>query len=223
MFPLRDDRPTFTAPIVTVLLIIACTLVFIFELLLDEYSRNHFITMYGVVPARLHLETLVTSMFLHGGWSHIIGNMLFLWAFGKSLEDAMGHTKFLGFYLSCGVISAIVHVAFNFYSRMPTVGASGAIAGLMGAYLLTFPRANIRTLVFVLVFVTTADLPAWLLLVYWFLIQLSSGYGSIAHTQVTDTGIAWFAHIGGFLAGMLLVKLMGTRPRYFPRRDIYWN
>ncbi len=180
-------------------------------------------TMYGVVPARLHLQTLLTSMFLHGGWSHIIGNMLFLWAFGKSLEDAMGHTKFLGFYLSCGVLSALVHIAVNFYSRVPTVGASGAIAGVMGAYLLTFPKANIKTLVFVLFFVTTADLPAPLILIYWFLIQLSSGYGAIAHTQVTDAGVAWFAHIGGFLAGMVLVKVMGTRDRYYRRRDIYWN
>lgn len=223
MFPLRDDRPTYTAPIVTTLLIIACALVFIFELLLDDYSRNHFMTMYGVVPARLHPETLLTSMFLHGGWSHIIGNMLFLWAFGKSLEDAMGHTKFLGFYVSCGVISALVHIAVNFYSRVPTVGASGAIAGVMGAYLLTFPKANIRTLVFVLFFVTTADLPAPLILIYWFLIQLSSGYGAIAHTHVTDAGVAWFAHIGGFVAGMVLVKVMGTRDRYYRRRDIYWN
>lgn len=223
MFPLRDDRPTYTAPIVTTLLIIACSLVFIFELLLDDYSRNHFISGYGVVPARLHLHTLLTFMFMHGGWSHIIGNMLFLWAFGRSLEDAMGHSKFLGFYVACGVISALIHIAFNFYSRVPTVGASGAIAGVMGAYLLKFPRANIRTLVFVLVFVTTADIPAAFILVYWFLIQLSSGYGSIAHTQVTDAGVAWFAHIGGFLAGMLLVKLMGTRTRHYQRRDIYWN
>lgn len=223
MFPLRDDRPTYTAPIVTTLLIIACALVFIFELLLDDYSRNHFMTLYGVVPAHLRLQSLLTSMFLHGGWSHIIGNMLFLWAFGKSLEDAMGHSKFLGFYLSCGVLSALVHIAINFYSRVPTVGASGAIAGVMGAYLLKFPRANIRTVIFVLVFFTTADLPAAFILVYWFLIQLSSGYGSIAQTSVSDGGVAWFAHIGGFVAGMVLVKILGTRDRHYRRRDIYWN
>src|SRR5712671_8157857 len=102
MFPLRDDRPTYTAPIVTTLIIVACALVFLFELTLDEYSRNYFISLYGLVPIRLRLVTLVSSMFLHGGWSHIIGNMLFLWAFGKSLEDAMGHTKFLAFYLISG-------------------------------------------------------------------------------------------------------------------------
>ncbi len=222
MFPLRDDRPTYTAPIVTTLLIVACALVFFYELLLDDYSRNYFMTLYGVVPAHLRLESLFTYMFLHGGWSHIIGNMLFLWAFGKSLEDAMGHSKFLGFYLSCGVISALVHFVFNYYSRVPTVGASGAIAGVMGAYLLKFPRSNIRTLVFVFFFVTTVDIPAMFILLYWFVTQLFSGYGSIAHTSVSDAGVAWFAHIGGFIAGMVLVQVMGTRQRYFPRRDIYW-
>jgi membrane associated rhomboid family serine protease len=223
LFPLRDDRPTYTAPIVTTLLILACALVFIFELLLDDYSLNHFIAMYGIVPARLRLPTLFTSMFLHSGWSHIIGNMLFLWAFGKSLEDAMGHSKFLGFYLSCGVISALIHVLFNFYSRVPTIGASGAIAGVMGAYLLKFPRANIRTLVFIIIFVTTVDIPAALLLIYWFILQLSSGFGAIANTQVTNAGVAWFAHIGGFLAGMGLIQFFNTRTRYYRRRDIYWN
>jgi membrane associated rhomboid family serine protease len=222
MFPLRDDRPTHTAPIVTVLLMTACVLVFFYELMLDDYSRNYFINMYGVVPSHLRITSLLTYMFLHGGWSHIIGNMLFLWAFGKSLEDAMGHSKFLGFYLSCGVVSALVHVFFNYFSRVPTVGASGAIAGVMGAYLLQFPRANIRTLVFVFIFFTTVDIPAAFILVYWFITQIFSSYGSIAYTQVSDAGVAWFAHIGGFIAGMILIKTIGTRQRYFPRRDISW-
>lgn len=223
MFPLRDDRPVYTPPIVTTLIIIACTLVFFHELLLDDYSRNYFITLYGIVPARLHLESLATSMFLHGGWSHIIGNMLFLWAFGKSLEDAMGHGKFLSFYLICGVVSGIVHCIFNYYSRVPTVGASGAIAGVMGAYLIKFPRSNIHTVIFVFIFFTTVDIPAVFILLYWFITQLFSGYGSIAHTMVSDSGVAWFAHIGGFIAGMILVNIMGTRQRYFrPRRDLYW-
>jgi membrane associated rhomboid family serine protease len=223
MFPLRDDRPTYTAPIVTTLLIIACAFVFLFEQTLDEYSLNYFITLYGVVPAHLRLETLVTSMFLHGGWLHIIGNMLFLWAFGKSLEDAMGHTKFLGFYLICGVIAGIVQVAFNSNSRIPTVGASGAIAGVMGAYLIKFPRARIHTLIFIFVFFTTVDIPAAFILIYWFVFQLFSGYGSIAQTQVTEPGVAVFAHIGGFVTGMILVKVIGTQNRYYPRRrDLYW-
>jgi membrane associated rhomboid family serine protease len=222
MFPLRDDRPTYSAPIVTTLLIVACALVFFFELSLDEYSRNYFITQYGVVPAHLRPATLLTSMFLHGGWSHILGNMLFLYAFGKSLEDAMGHTKFLAFYMVCGIAAGIAHVALNYYSTLPTVGASGAIAGVMGGYLIKFPRARIHTLIFVLFFFTMADIPAAFILVYWFVMQLFSGYGSIAHTNVTDSGVAWFAHVGGFLTGMILVNLMGTRARYFPRRDIYW-
>src|ERR1700742_1330794 len=130
MFPLRDDRPTYSPPIVTTLLIVACALVFFFELSLDEYSRDYLISLYGLVPAHLRPFTLITSMFLHGGWSHIIGNMLFLWAFGRSLEDAMGHTKFLTFYLICGVAAGLVQLFFNLFSTLPTLGASGAIAGV---------------------------------------------------------------------------------------------
>jgi membrane associated rhomboid family serine protease len=223
MFPLRDDRPTFSPPIVTTLIIVACTMVFLFEISLDEYSRDFIINRYGLVPAHFRPAALVTSMFLHGGWGHIFGNMLFLWAFGRSLEDAMGHTKFLGFYFAVGMIAGIVHVAFNPDSRAPTVGASGAIAGVMGAYLIKFPRAEIKTAVFLIFFITTVDIPAVGILLYWFVTQLFAGYGSIAHTHVTDTGVAWFAHIGGFIAGMILVSVLGTRQRYFPRRrDIYW-
>jgi membrane associated rhomboid family serine protease len=222
MFPLRDDRPTYTAPVVTTLLIVACALVFFFELSLDEYSRDYFITSYGVVPAHLRPVTLLTSLFIHGGWSHIIGNMLFLWAFGKSLEDALGHTKFLVFYLVAGVAAGITHVLFNLNTTLPTVGASGAIAGVMGAYLVKFPRAKIHTLIFLIFFVTMADIPAAFILLYWFVTQLFSEYGSIMQTQVTSGGVAYAAHIGGFVTGMILVQFMGARTRYFPRRDIYW-
>lgn len=222
MFPLRDDRPTYTAPIVTTLLIIACALVFFFELSLDDYSRDYFITRYGLVPAHLRPVTLLTSLFIHGGWSHIIGNMLFLWAFGKSLEDALGHTKFLIFYLACGIAAGITHAYFNSYTTLPTVGASGAIAGVMGAYLIKFPRARIHTLVFLFFFVTMADIPAALILLYWFVTQLFSEYGSITQTHVVNGGVAYAAHIGGFVTGMILVQFMGVRTRYFPRRDIYW-
>jgi membrane associated rhomboid family serine protease len=222
MFPLRDDRPTYSAPVVTVLLIVACALVFFFELSLDGYSRDYFINLYGIVPAHFRPITLLTSMFLHGGWMHIIGNMLFLWAFGKSLEDAMGHTKFLAFYLICGVAAGIAHDAFNLYTTVPTVGASGAIAGVMGAYLIKFPRARIHTLFVLVVFFTVADVPAFLILIYWFFTQLLSEYGSIATTQVGNGGVAYAAHIGGFVTGMILVQFMGVRSRYVPRRDIYW-
>lgn len=222
MFPLRDDRPTYTAPVVTTLLIVACALVFFFELSLDDYSRDYFINMYGVVPAHLRPVTLLTSLFIHGGWSHIIGNMLFLWAFGKSLEDAMGHTKFLAFYLIGGIAAGITHVVFNLFTTLPTVGASGAIACVMGAYLIKFPRAKIHTLVFLFFFVTMADIPAAFILLYWFVAQLFSEYGSITQTQVMNGGVAYAAHIGGFITGMILVQFMGVRTRYFPRRDIYW-
>lgn len=222
MFPLRDDRPTYTPPIVTTLLIVACAMVFLHEITLDDFSRNYFVEKYSIVPAHFRPVTLVTSLFMHAGWMHIIGNMLFLWAFGKSLEDAMGHGKFLSFYLMCGVAAGIVHIVFNFYSRTPTVGASGAIAGVMGAYLLKFPRAWIRTLVFIVVFVTTVDIPAWFFVIFWFVSQLFNGYGSITQTQVVDSGTAWFAHIGGFLAGMALVSMMGTRNRYVRRHDLGW-
>lgn len=222
MFPLHDDRPNYTTPIVTTLLIVACVMVFLHEITLDDFSRNYFVDKYSIIPAHLVPATLVTSLFLHAGWMHIIGNMVFLWAFGKSLEDAMGHMKFLGFYLLCGIGAGIVHVLFNFYSRVPTLGASGAIAGVMGAYLIKFPRAYIHTLVFIVIFVTTTDVPAWFFVVFWFITQLFNGYGSIAQTHVADAGTAYFAHIGGFLAGMLLVNMMGTRNRYFPRQESRW-
>jgi membrane associated rhomboid family serine protease len=222
MFPLRDDRPTYTPPIVTTLLIAACALVFLFEISLDDYTRDYFISRYALVPAHFRPSTLLTSMFLHGGWMHIIGNMLFLWAFGRSLEDAMGHSKFLMFYLVCGIAAGITHTFLNSSSTLPTVGASGAIAGVMGAYLIKFPRARIHTLIFLIIFVTTTDIPAAFILIYWFVTQLFAEYGAIATTQVASGGVAYAAHIGGFIMGMILVQFMGVRTRYFPRRDIYW-
>lgn len=221
--PLHDNRPTYTQPVVTIMLIVACALVFLHETFsLDDFSLNYFVSKYAMVPAHFRPETLVTSMFLHAGWLHIIGNMLFLWAFGKSLEDAMGHVKFFVFYMLCGIAAGIVHVLFNFYSRTPTLGASGAIAGVMGAYLIKFPRAQMRTLIWIFVFVTTADIPAALYVILWFVLQLFSGFGSITQTQVSDGGTAWFAHIGGFLAGMALVSVMGTRNRYLRRQENRW-
>jgi membrane associated rhomboid family serine protease len=222
MFPLRDDRPTYTPPTVTTLLIVACVLVFFYEITLEDYSLDYFISRYALIPAHARIATLVTSMFLHGGWTHIIGNMLFLWAFGRSLEDAMGHTKFLAFYLTCGVVAGLTQVFLSSDSTVPTLGASGAIAGVMGAYLIKFPRARIHTLIFLVIFVTTTDIPAAFILVYWFITQLFNEYGSIARTQVAQGGVAYAAHIGGFVTGMILVRFLGTRTRYYPRRDIYW-
>jgi len=227
MFPLKDTQPSYSRPVVTTVLIAINILIFLFEWSLPEYSRHYLsrtalIQLYGLTPDRFRFTTLVTSMFLHGGWMHVLGNMLYLWAFGNRLEDALGHARFLVFYLLCGVVAGGAQVLLNPYSTLPMVGASGAIAGVMGAYLLKFPGARILTLVFIFFFVTTFEIPAMILLGYWFVIQLFSGLGSIAQTNLSGGGgVAWFAHIGGFLAGMLLVKVMGTRERYYRRRDLY--
>ncbi len=222
MIPLRDTQPSYSKPVVTILLIAVNVLAFFYELSLDDFSRNHLIAFYGIVPDRLHLSSLVTSMFLHGGWLHIIGNMWFLWIFGDNVEDILGHWKYLFFYLACGVAAAVAHVMLNPDSRAPTIGASGAIAGVMGAYLVKFPRARITTLVPVFIFLTTFELPAAFVLAYWFIIQIFSGVGSIAYSRISDGGVAWFAHVGGFLAGILLIYILPTSRPYSRRRDLTW-
>jgi len=222
MFPLRDDQPHYSQPIVVLLLIAINAMVFLHEMQLDPYSRNYFIAHYGVVPDHVSLLTLVTSQFLHGGWLHIIGNMVFLWAFGRSLEDAMGSAKFFAFYLASGIAAGLTQVFFNAGSHVPTVGASGAIAGVMGAYLIKFPRARIMTLVFIFVFLTRIEVPALFFLPYWFVTQVFNGVGSVAYSHLTDGGTAWFAHIGGFLAGIVLVTVLGTQRRYVRPRSVTW-
>jgi membrane associated rhomboid family serine protease len=221
MFPLRDTQPSYSRPVVTVLLIVINILVFLREFSLDDYSRNAFIAMYGLTPDRFHLENVLTSMFVHGGWMHVLGNMWFLWIFGDNIEDILGHGKYLLFYLLCGVAAAMAQVLIDPFSRVPMVGASGAIAGVMGAYMIKFPRSRILTLVFIFFFITTFEVPAWLMLIYWFGIQFVSGVGSIGYTQASS-GTAFFAHIGGFIAGIILIRIMGTRQRYLRRRDLYW-
>jgi len=222
MFPLRDTQPSYSRPVVTVLLIVVNILVFLFEFSLDDYSRNAFISAYGLIPDRFAWQSVLTSMFLHGGWMHVLGNMWFLWIFGDNIEDILGHGKFLGFYLLCGVAAALAQTLLNPYSRIPMVGASGAIAGVMGAYMVKFPRARIETIVLVVFFITRFDVPAWFMLIYWFATQVLSGVGSIGYTQASQGGTAFFAHIGGFVAGIALVNLMGARERYSRRRDLYW-
>jgi membrane associated rhomboid family serine protease len=222
MFPLRDTQPSYSRPVVTVFLIAVNILVFLFEISLDPYSLNSFIALYGVTPDRFHWVDVLTSMFLHGGWMHVLGNMWFLWIFGDNVEDILGHAKFLLFYLLCGVVAALVHVFFNPLSRVPTVGASGAIAGVMGAYMVKFPRARILTLAFIFVFVTTFEVPAVVMLAYWFFIQLFSGVGTVGYSHLSEGGTAWFAHVGGFVAGIALIYLLGTKPAYMHRRDLFW-
>lgn len=198
-------------------------LVFLFEDSLDSYTLNAFIAHYGLIPAEFHVSAIFTSMFVHGGWLHVLGNMWFLWIFGDNIEDILGHGKFLLFYLLCGVAAALVQTYFNSGSRVPMVGASGAIAGVMGAYMIKFPRSRILTFVLIIFFIYTFEVPAWLMLVYWFVLQLFGGWDAIGASQYSQGGgTAFFAHVGGFLAGMLLVNLLGTRERYYRRRDLYW-
>jgi membrane associated rhomboid family serine protease len=197
------------------ILIALNALIFLFQASLDPYALERFVEHWGIVPDSIsgNLQTLLTSMFLHGGWLHLLGNMLFLWVFGRNVEDLIGGGRFLAFYLCCGLAAGILQVVTNPYSRVPTIGASGAIAGVMGAYLIKFPRARIVTLVFIIVFVTTVEIPAWIMLVWWFVIQLFSGLGSLATTNYSGGGIAWFAHVGGFVTGMLLIRAFAVKRR----------
>jgi membrane associated rhomboid family serine protease len=223
MFPLKDTQPSYSRPVVTIALIVVNVLVFLFEYSLGPSTLNAFIEYYGLVPDHFQVSRIFTSMFLHGGWMHVLGNMWFLWIFGDNIEDLLGHAKYLVFYLLCGTVAGLGQVIASPYSTVPMVGASGAIAGVMGAYLVKFPRARVLTLVFVLFFITTIEIPAPLMLAYWFVIQLFSGFGSIARTHLSQGGTAFFAHIAGFVAGMALVKVMGSSGQYNRRRDRYWE
>jgi membrane associated rhomboid family serine protease len=222
MIPLRDSQPSYSKPVVTIALIVANVLAFFFELSLDPFSRNHLLAAYGVIPGQLQISSLVTSMFLHGGWMHLIGNMWFLWIYGDNVEDILGRARYLFFYLACGIAAGLIHVAFNLGSQIPTIGASGAIAGVMGAYVIKFPKSRILTLVPLFVFMTTIEIPAVVILVYWFVIQFFSGVGSIGYSHLSQGGVAWFAHIGGFVVGMLLIAILHTRSRFGRRRDLNW-
>ena len=187
---------------------------FLYEIAQPVYLRDRFIEHYALIPDQLHLSTFITSMFLHGGWLHLIGNMWFLWVFGSHIEDAMGSAKFLIFYLISGVASAAVQFLTSLGSPVPTIGASGAIAGIMGAFLILYPRVRVVTLIFIIVFVTTVELPAAFMLIYWFALQLLSGLGSLTSVSQAQ-GIAWFAHVGGFLAGIVLVRLFQSNRRRY--------
>ncbi len=214
MIPLRAILLRNSTPVMTLLIIAVNTLLFLFEIAQPPEMRDTFIQQYALIPDQLRLTTLITSMFLHGGWLHLIGNMWFLWVFGSHIEDVMGAAKFLIFYLIAGIASALTQTLLNLGSPVPTLGASGAIAGVMGAFLILYPRVRVVTLLFVVVFVTTFDIPAAFMLLYWFLLQLLSGVSSLASVTQAQ-GIAWFAHVGGFLAGILLIRFFaGNRPRY---------
>ncbi len=230
MIPLRDDQPSATAPVVTIALIAVNVLIFLYELLLGE-RLEPFLMQAAFVPARLfggggapggdlQVDNALLSMFLHGGWAHIAGNMLFLWIFGDNVEDRLGHLRFAVFYLGCGFVAAYTHGIANPHSTMPAVGASGAIAGVLGAYLFLFPRARVLTAVVLGFYVTTIAIPALVYLPIWFLLQLISGVAAIARTSAGAQagGVAFWAHIGGFVAGPLLYLLLGGRRA--PRRPV---
>jgi membrane associated rhomboid family serine protease len=224
IFPIKVTEKSYSRPVITVLLIAVNVMVFLHQVSLeidDPFSFNHFMAHYALRPAYFRVSAVFSSMFLHASWGHILGNMLFLWVFGDNVEDILGHGKFLLFYLLCGAAAAMTQVFFNPASTVPMVGASGAIAGVMGAYLVKFPRSSVVMLVFVL-FIFTFEMPAWFMLIYWFAMQLFGSVGTLADTQSSQGGVAFFAHVGGFVTGITLVYLMGTRQRYWRRRDLSW-
>lgn len=209
IFPIRDNQPSRSFPVVTVALIAVNVAVFLFEAILDASSLDVFIRRYAMIAESFRASTLITSIFLHGGFLHILGNMWFLWVYGDNVEDRLGKGRYLLFYLASGVAAGLLQLAVNPNSAIPIVGASGAIAGVMGAYLLLYPRAEIKTIIFLL-FLIRVDIPALWLLIYWFALQVYSGIYELGR-QSNQGGVAWFAHIGGFLAGMALIKILRTR------------
>ena len=216
MIPLRDTVASETVPVVTRVLIAANVIVFLYQIELGAHGEA-FLRTYGLVPRRVHLDhpaslgPLFTSMFLHGGWMHLLGNMLYLHIFGDNVEDRLGHVRYLVLYLIGGLIAGVAQVVINPHSALPMVGASGAIAGVTGAYFLFFPRARIVTLVPIFVFLQVIELPAVFFLLVWFVFQLLLGVGSLGVESAG--GVAFWAHIGGFLAGMALGPILAPRPR----------
>jgi membrane associated rhomboid family serine protease len=223
MIPLRDSNPTHKLPVITMVLIGINVLVWLLELYMESQNQlNEFISQWAVIPVQLlnrplgELTTVFSSMFLHGSWSHLLGNMLYLWIFGDNIEDRMGPVRFVVFYLIAGIIAALLQVFLNPDSRIPLVGASGAIAGVMGGYLLLYPRAQVVTLIGYY----RANVPAIIVLGAWFGLQLISGVGDLNSIETANGGgVAFWAHVGGFIAGMVMVKpfLIG-RPQPTTRR-----
>jgi membrane associated rhomboid family serine protease len=233
MLPLHDDTPTNSTPVVTVTIIIVCSLVFLYQSSLPPNPGEIFVYQFGAIPAVLFghaalppevaalpaFTTVLTSMFLHGSWMHLFGNMLYLWVFGNNIEDVMGSSKFVVFYLLSGIVAAFSHAFTDTASTVPMVGASGAISGILGAYLLLFPHARILLLAPV---VGTTYVPAGIVLGFWFVMQILSGGASLGSQ---GGGVAFFAHIGGFVAGMVLIGFF-KRPevRFFaPARSSSWR
>ncbi len=223
MIPLRDTIPTRRFPIVNTTLIAINVLVFLFQAILGARQAEQLIWAAGLVPTRFWQVggvsgwlPLLTSMFLHGGWWHLISNMLALYIFGDNVEDRLGHTRYLLFYLLGGLVASGAHLAAYSGSSLPTVGASGAIAGVLGAYLVLYPYARVVTLVPIFYFIRIVELPALIYLGFWFISQLFNGLFALTSTDVFQSGgVAWWAHIGGFVFGLALVRLIAPR-RHLP-------
>lgn len=229
MIPIRDTIPAVTFPYVTIMLILINVGVFILQLLFlsepdDLYNRA------AVIPAKYfwyeqyrpeqygeRFAPLITSMFLHGGWMHILGNMWFLWIFGDNVEDRMGHFRYLIFYLVCGIGAGLSHIYLYPDSQIPTIGASGAIAGVMGAYFISFPQSRVLTLIPVIIFFPLIEVPAVFFLGFWFVIQFLQGTVALASPDVSG-GVAWWAHLGGFVAGAVLVFFFRKRKTIYRRQ-----
>ena len=217
MIPLRDVIPSRTPPFVTLALIAANVIVFVYELALPGPALTRFFYAHGLVPAEFTWATAVSSMFLHSGWLHIGGNMLSLWIFGDNVEDRMGHARFLIFYLLVGLVATLAQAAADWGSGLPLVGASGAIAGVMGAYFVLFPSSRILVLVFLLFFVDVVEIPALFYLGFWFLLQIVGGAGRVGDT---GGGVAFWAHAAGFIAGIVGVLVFRRRER---QRVDWWG
>jgi membrane associated rhomboid family serine protease len=231
LIPIKDINPTERFAFVTFFIIVLNVAVFLYELALGPKAGAVFMNSFALVPQRLFSgvpgasgavpvgATLVTSMFLHGGFLHIGGNMLYLWIFGNNIEDSMGHIRFIIFYLCCGIIAAYAHALANATSTVPMIGASGAISGVLGAYLILYPRARVLTLVIFVLYIRMIEVPAMFVLGFWFILQFLSALLSTG----TGGGVAWFAHVGGFIAGMVLIGIFKRRgvPWGIRRRDNY--
>jgi membrane associated rhomboid family serine protease len=223
LFPYKDDNPTNTFPAVTIGIIALNVIAFVLQILSDGDGR-HVVFAYGAIPHSIvTLETtqpihpfltVFTSMFMHGGLFHIFGNMLYLWIFGNNIEDRLGHFRFGVFYLFCGVAAAMSHILTSADSNVPMIGASGAVSGVLGAYLLLFPYARIHTVIFLGFFVQTLQIPALIVIGFWAIIQVVNGL--ISQGVLNQGGVAWFAHVGGFIAGLITIKL------WQPRRSNRW-
>jgi len=234
MIPLRDLNPSRTAPVVTVALIVANALAFLWELSLGPQLQP-FVMQAAFVPARFvgqglgiaglvpGIESAVLSMFLHGGWAHVLGNMWFLWIFGDNVEDRLGHLRYVVFYFASGLAATATHALASPGSVVTAIGASGAISGVLGAYLFLYPRARVVTLLFLGIFIQVIQVPALVYLPLWFLMQLFSGLASLGvPSSAQQGGVAFFAHIGGFVAGPLLLLLLGGGRRPRPRPATTW-